>query len=472
MAGPEAPPPARPEQPTLPEPIPPRAPPPQPEPEQRPLHLAFPARPDFRPGLAKIRTADGAGWEAVLVSGVHAEKMEQAAGERRGPMADLTAAMHRRRWRQPRARLAPESSIRAVARQHRIGIARVRGMARRLARDIPPAVTAMGKHAIQSARGKASGCARRAAAWERDVAIVALLDTGAATVRQVAAECDVSPSTVATARGRLARVVGLDRQWAQARKIRRRTQKQWWKRHYRTCESERCVCRVHQRRAALEGDDCAAAERARRRPARAPNAAETRRYLRALRATSSRSDRRTLPPNGGTTCIGSAAGAAGHRRHAERRDAPRIRRQSAAAPVSGWGRDRGGAGDRAALRHGAAGADALDAAIVHGPGILRRAAQVARAEHDDASAAVMDRIAVQLDALSRETLTPERRTHFERIVPERLAQIAIGRTSALEAIVAAGRGVGTPGGNGRERGANAGLGLTFNTGTGGNLTKK
>ena len=125
--------------------------------------------------------------------------------------------------------------------------------------------------------------------------------------------------------------------------------------------------------------------------------------------------------------------------------------------MSGWLSDRGGGGDRDALRNGAAGADALNAAIVHGPGILRRAAQVARAEHDDASAAVMDRIAVQLDALSRETLTPERRMHFERIVPERLAQIAIGRTSALEAIVSAGRGVGTPAGNGREGAANGGV---------------
>lgn len=467
MAGPEAPP--RPEQPTLPEPIPPRAPPPQPEPEQRPLHLAFPDRADMRPGLAKIRTP--AGWEAVPVSGVHAEKMEQAAGAR-GPMADLCAAMNRRRWRQPGARLAPKSSIRAVARKYGIAIKVVEDMARRLARDIPPSRTAAGKHAIQSSRGKASGSARRAAAWSRDVRIVALLDTGAATVRQVAAECDVSPSTVATARERLKRVVESDdRQWAQARKIRRRAVKQWWRRHYRTCERRDCTCRDHQRRAALEGDDDGAGERARRRPARAPNAAETRRYLRALRATSSRLDRRTLPPNGGTTCIG-AARRAGHRRHAERRAAPRIRRQSAAAPVSGWGRDRGGAGDRAALRHGAAGADALDAAIVHGPGILRRAAQVARAGHDDASAAVMDRIAVQLDALGRETLTPERRTHFERIVPERLAQIAIGRTSALEAIVAAGRGVGTPGGNGRERGANAGLGLTSGPEPDVSLTKK
>lgn len=298
-----------------------------PEPEPRPLPLGF--RVPRAPGFA------------VAVSAPMAEAAEEAAG-RRGPMSDLTAALHRRRWRHRRARRVPRGARCEVARRYGLPGSVVDRMARRIEAAIPPAATARGKRAIQAARGRASGAARRAGCRARDLLAVDGLRRRKMTVRAVARALECSPSTVVGAAERL-RTGEVDHaEWQAARRERRAVVRAFWRAHYGNggeCGRAGCRCQDGARRGAEQR------RRAGSAPATVPGAdaditaaglrldRAEREQLRQRSRGAIDADRRTLSlrdPNTEAAGAGAPRSSAGVRRR-EREPAP------APAPAPGGG---------------------------------------------------------------------------------------------------------------------------------------
>ena len=219
--------------------------------------------PGMRPGRAVVR-GPGGEWLRPVVDGTHAGAMAAAEGAPAAFGSAVLSRLNRRRnGGAPRALLPKRGTLRFLARRHGLALADARRVARAIGRAYPPADTRAGFRAIQRERGQMSGRARRGrpATWKRAARCAALLDASAAararglpgmTVREIAAEVGCSASTVVAA-PELARRCGelTDREWREARKVRREAARAFWRRH----NGRGRKAEVSARRGAARGSD-------------------------------------------------------------------------------------------------------------------------------------------------------------------------------------------------------------------------